>query len=88
MIIDLNQILFRFIRMSDSLILITGGAGYIGSHTVVEVLNAGYNVVIVDNLCNSCEGNNNESFVLWIWPKLAMMTCYKHETDIQTFQLP
>ncbi len=45
--------------MSDNLILITGGAGYIGSHTVVEVLNAGYEVVIVDNLCNSSEGNNN-----------------------------
>jgi len=34
-------------------ILITGGAGYIGSHTVVELMNAGHQVVIVDNLCNS-----------------------------------
>jgi UDP-glucose 4-epimerase len=34
-------------------ILITGGAGYIGSHTAVELLNAGHHVVIVDNLCNS-----------------------------------
>jgi UDP-glucose 4-epimerase len=34
-------------------ILVTGGAGYIGSHTCVELLNAGYGVVIVDNLCNS-----------------------------------
>jgi UDP-glucose 4-epimerase len=48
--------------MSNNLILITGGAGYIGSHTVVEVLNAGYNVVIIDNLCNSSEGNNSTSF--------------------------
>lgn len=34
-------------------ILVTGGTGYIGSHTVVELLNAGYKVVIVDNLSNS-----------------------------------
>lgn len=34
-------------------ILITGGTGYIGSHTAVEFINAGYNVVIVDNLSNS-----------------------------------
>ena len=33
--------------------LITGGTGYIGSHTVVELLNAGEEVVIVDNLSNS-----------------------------------
>ena len=33
--------------------LVTGGVGYIGSHTVLELLEAGYNVVIVDNLCNS-----------------------------------
>ncbi|NRF90521.1 UDP-glucose 4-epimerase GalE [Paenibacillus frigoriresistens] len=34
-------------------VLITGGAGYIGSHTCVELLNAGYEIVVVDNLCNS-----------------------------------
>lgn len=36
-----------------STILVTGGAGYIGSHTCVELLEAGYDVVVVDNLCNS-----------------------------------
>ena len=36
-------------------ILVTGGAGYIGSHTCVELLNAGHEVVVVDNLCNSSE---------------------------------
>ena len=36
-------------------ILVTGGAGYIGSHTVVELQNAGYEVVVVDNLSNSSE---------------------------------
>ncbi|MGD8458421.1 MAG: SDR family NAD(P)-dependent oxidoreductase, partial [Anaerolineales bacterium] len=36
-------------------ILVTGGAGYIGSHTCVELLEAGYQIVVVDNLCNSSE---------------------------------
>ena len=34
-------------------VLVTGGAGYIGSHTTVELINAGYDVVIVDNFSNS-----------------------------------
>ncbi|ODS24784.1 UDP-glucose 4-epimerase GalE [Candidatus Endobugula sertula] len=34
-------------------VLVTGGAGYIGSHACVELLNAGYQVVVFDNLCNS-----------------------------------
>ncbi len=36
-------------------ILVTGGAGYIGSHTCVELLEHGYDVVVADNLSNSCE---------------------------------
>ncbi|MBO4287858.1 MAG: UDP-glucose 4-epimerase GalE [Kiritimatiellae bacterium] len=36
-------------------ILVTGGAGFIGSHTCVELQEAGYEVVVVDNLSNSCE---------------------------------
>ena len=34
-------------------ILVTGGTGYIGTHTCIELINAGYEVVVVDNLCNS-----------------------------------
>ena len=36
-------------------VLVTGGAGYIGSHTVVELQNAGYDVVVLDNLSNASE---------------------------------
>ena len=36
-------------------ILVTGGAGFIGSHTCVELLNAGYDVVVLDNLSNASE---------------------------------
>ena len=39
--------------MKKSCVLVSGGAGYIGSHTSVELINAGYDVVIVDNLSNS-----------------------------------
>ena len=34
-------------------VLVTGGAGYIGSHTCVELLQSGYGVIVIDNLCNS-----------------------------------
>ena len=34
-------------------ILVTGGIGYIGSHTSVELLNSGYEIIVIDNLCNS-----------------------------------
>ena len=36
-------------------ILVTGGAGYIGSHTCIELLNAGHEVIVFDNLSNSSE---------------------------------
>lgn len=40
-------------ELSETTILVTGGAGYIGSHTCVELLNLGYKVVVVDDLSNS-----------------------------------
>lgn len=53
-------------------ILVTGGAGYIGSHTVVELVNAGYAPVIVDNFCNS------EKFILDRLKKICgiQIPCY------------
>ncbi len=40
-------------------ILVTGGAGYIGSHTLVQLLEAGYEATVLDNLCNSSEESLN-----------------------------
>lgn len=41
--------------MEEKWILVTGGAGYIGSHTVLQLLEGGFRVVVIDNLDNSSE---------------------------------
>ena len=43
-------------------ILVTGGTGYIGSHTCVELLNAGHDVIVFDNLSNSKESSLDRVF--------------------------
>lgn len=45
-------------------VFVTGGAGYIGSHCIVELLNAGYKVVAVDNFVNSVGEENGDSAAL------------------------
>ena len=57
-------------------ILVTGGTGYIGSHTVVELQNAGYEVVIVDNLSNSsADVVDNIEAVSGIRPAFEKLDC-------------
>ncbi|XP_011214481.1 UDP-glucose 4-epimerase [Bactrocera dorsalis] len=46
--------------MSPPNVLVTGGAGYIGSHTVLEMLNAGYNVICIDNLSNAYSSGSSK----------------------------
>ena len=51
---DAHNALLRSIKEDTTMnILVTGGAGYIGSHTCVELLNSGYDVTVIDNLCNA-----------------------------------
>ena len=45
----------QMLEPQDTCVLVTGGAGFIGSHTVVELLNCNYQVVIVDDLSNASE---------------------------------
>lgn len=45
-------------------IFVTGGAGYIGSHCIVELLESGYDVVVIDNFANSVIGSDGESAAL------------------------
>ena len=58
-------------------VLVTGGAGYIGSHTCVELLNAGEEVVVVDNFCNS------RLEALTRVQDISGRTLVAHETDIR-----
>lgn len=39
--------------MAKLTVLVTGGAGYVGSHTILELLNAGHEVICIDNMCNA-----------------------------------
>ena len=48
-------------------ILVSGGAGYIGSHTCVELLKKGFNVCVVDSLINSSEKTISDILYLWRW---------------------
>ena len=57
-------------------ILVTGGAGYIGSHTCIELLAAGLDIVVVDNLSNSCYESLRRV------EQIAGRTIPFHETDI------
>ena len=61
-------------------ILVTGGAGYIGSHTCVELLNAGYEIVVVDNLSNSKEESLRRV------QQLTGKTLIFHQVDLLDYQ--
>lgn len=63
-----------------STILVTGGAGYIGSHTVLQLLEQNYQVVVVDNLCNSSKESLNRVF------ELTGKTCAFYPVDIRDKQ--
>ncbi len=61
-------------------VLVTGGAGYIGSHTCVELLNSGYDVVVIDNLCNSNKESLNRV------EKITGKSVVFYEADVQNEQ--
>jgi UDP-glucose 4-epimerase len=68
-------------------ILVTGGTGYIGSHTVIELHKNGYEVVIVDNLCNSkLEVLNRIEKISGIRPKFYKVTVQDEENLRKVFE--
>lgn len=68
-------------------ILVTGGTGYIGSHTVVELQNAGYEVVVIDNLSNSNENViDGIERITHIRPTFVKMDCNDKEALCSLFE--
>ena len=63
-------------------VLVTGGAGYIGSHTAVELIEAGYDVIIVDNFSNS-DSNSLEGIrkITGVEPKFVEADCCDKEDE-------
>ena len=71
----------HFMRENLMAILVTGGAGYIGSHTCIELTKAGYEVVIVDNLVNSSKGSRRPHALLgWAGLNRSSLPLSKEET--------
>ena len=61
-------------------VLVTGGVGYVGSHCVVKILEAGHNVAVMDNLSNADKGKGvtQQLFVntyLVLWSSYVLLTC-------------
>lgn len=68
-------------------VLVTGGAGYIGSHTAVELINSGYEVIIVDNLSNSDRGSiEGISKITGVEPKFIEADCCDREAMRRVFE--
>ncbi|WP_329904737.1 UDP-glucose 4-epimerase GalE [Porphyromonas pogonae] len=72
--------------MTNQTILVTGGTGYIGSHTTVELQQSGYNVIIIDNLSNSsADVINGIEAITGIRPKFYEGDCNDEKTIERIF---
>ena len=64
-------------------VLVTGGSGYIGSHTVVELLNEGYEAIVVDNMVNAVRNEQNYPESLKRVEKITGKSVTFYELDIR-----
>lgn len=80
-------IIHKMDNTKNKCVLLTGGAGYVGSHTIIPLIESGYEVVVLDNLSNACKGMlyyifiicakpfKQDVFTLWIFI-YNFDTCY------------
>lgn len=68
--------------MTTESVLVTGAAGYIGSHCIVTLLEAGYDVVALDNFTNSVEGENDQSVALERVQRITKKTIKFYKCDL------
>lgn len=67
---------------SAGAVLVTGGAGYIGSHTVIELLNSSYDVVVIDNCSNAVKGENCKAESIRRVEKITSKTVHFYDVDL------
>ena len=63
-------------------VLVTGGAGFVGSHCIVELLNKNFSVVAVDNFANSVKGNSEKPECLKRIEKITGKELFFEELDL------
>lgn len=63
-------------------VFVTGGAGYIGSHCIIELLNANYEVIALDNFVNSVQDENGQSAALKRVENLTGKTLHFYKSDL------
>lgn len=66
-------------------VLLTGGAGYVGSHTIIPLIEAGYEVVVLDNLSNACKGMLKWILIICIKPVKQDVLSYLHLYEYYLF---
>lgn len=63
-------------------VLVTGAAGFIGSHTVLALLESNFNVIGIDNFCNSIKSNSLKNFLDSLLRKTRFLTRGKKHNNI------
>lgn len=70
------------IQSNGKTVLVTGGAGYIGSHCIVSLQNAGYKVIALDNFANSVSSNDNQPMAIKRVEKITGQPVIFYQCDL------